>query len=726
MLDATSYDMSTVGDYTVKVSDPKYAAYNLSFEIEVLDKQATAAVFTAPTGAQLTYIQDEQGVSGQTIDTALVGAKWAVTYDDGSEADIPVTAAMCSSLQLTTIGTETITVTFSSGTFTETATFDIEVVAPTLESIAVTTQPTKVEYKAGVDTELSKEGGKITATYNNKNTEGVFFNNEEVTFSEVNFAEPVAEQPVTVTYKEKTATFNIAIKDELTSIAVNGDFETEYKYGEELNLTKGKVVATYSSDKTKEIALSDVTITGYDKNAVGDQTLTITYNQVADGTHFAGEKTTTTGVKVFDELKSITVSGTKAEYKYNEDLDLTQGKVVATYASGKTNEIALSDERINIADYNKTKLGAQTLKVTYTQAKDETNHILAGSAEATFDVAVKDALESIALKKGTKTEYNQGESLDFTIVATYLSDTTKEVKFGSTADLTINTFDKNAVGEQEITVSYKQVGDNTYLEGTKTTLLKVKIYGIKKAELQEKIEEQVKKGEIITNLDPKDSNAKKQSFDPIGMEVPVNIEGVPSTVTINEANKGQFKFFTQIDDKEVMIDQLTTPGKYAVSMTFTPSAAGSLSALVAANPSYTLENAFTVTVAGVMEVTVPTKDYKVGDKLDPATISIKMMNGTGTEEILSGSDARVSLTGFDSSKVGVNTVHVAVEIGGKIYEAQFDVNIIAGTGTGTGGGNQHKSPSTGIEGNQLTMIMGGLLVALAVVGGTVYFKRRKG
>ena len=60
-------------------------------------------------------------------------------------------------------------------------------------------------------------------------------------------------------------------------LTVSGSYKTEYNLGEELNLNGIKLTATWTNGTTSTISLRDVTISGYDKNAVGNQTISLSY-----------------------------------------------------------------------------------------------------------------------------------------------------------------------------------------------------------------------------------------------------------------------------------------------------------------------------------------------------------------------------------------------------------------------------------------------------------------
>ena len=60
-------------------------------------------------------------------------------------------------------------------------------------------------------------------------------------------------------------------------LTVSGSYKTEYNLGEELNLNGIKLTATWTNGTTSALSLGDVTIEGYDKNTVGNQTISLTY-----------------------------------------------------------------------------------------------------------------------------------------------------------------------------------------------------------------------------------------------------------------------------------------------------------------------------------------------------------------------------------------------------------------------------------------------------------------
>ena len=60
-------------------------------------------------------------------------------------------------------------------------------------------------------------------------------------------------------------------------LTASGTYKTEYTVGDELDLTGIVLTASWSNGTTTDVALSDVTVEGYDQNKVGIQTITLKY-----------------------------------------------------------------------------------------------------------------------------------------------------------------------------------------------------------------------------------------------------------------------------------------------------------------------------------------------------------------------------------------------------------------------------------------------------------------
>ena len=123
---------------------------------------------------------------------------------------------------------------------------------------------------------------------------------------------------------------------------------------------------------------SEVQVTGYNSNQIGNQTLTITYQG----------KTLTFEVIVKNEVNNITIktNPTKTTYIKGESLDLSGGVITASYEDKTTADIPMTSSEVQITGYNASKTGKQTITVTYQ------------GRQTTFEVTVKNDIEKIEIK----------------------------------------------------------------------------------------------------------------------------------------------------------------------------------------------------------------------------------------------------------------------------------------------------------------------------------------
>ena len=288
------------------------------------------------------------------------------------------------------------------------------------------TKPTKKEYNYGEDLNLS--GLSVKAVMKSGNKTNVAINNCKITGYDKN---KLGNQTVTVSYNEKIATFQVTVKDYITNLEIVEPTKKEYNYGEDLNLSGLSVKAVMKSGNKTNVAINNCKITGYDKNKLGNQTVTVSYN----------EKIATFQVTVKDYITNLEiVEPTKKEYNYGEDLNLSGLSVKAVMKSGNKTNVAINN--CKITGYDKNKLGNQTVTVSYNEKI------------ATFQVTVKDYITNLEIVEPTKKEYNYGEDLNLSGLSVKAV-----MKSGNKTNITINNckitgYDKNKIGDQKVTVNY--------------------------------------------------------------------------------------------------------------------------------------------------------------------------------------------------------------------------------------------------------------------------------
>ena len=130
----------------------------------------------------------------------------------------------------------------------------------TLSSISVDASSATTTYTVG-DT-FSSDGVVVTATYSDSTTGTIA--NSECTFTGHDIS-TAGTQTVTVTYKEKTATYEIKVSDPttLSSIKVDANSaKTSYTVGDTFSSDNVVVTATYSNSTTGTVANSNCTFKG--------------------------------------------------------------------------------------------------------------------------------------------------------------------------------------------------------------------------------------------------------------------------------------------------------------------------------------------------------------------------------------------------------------------------------------------------------------------------------
>ena len=133
------------------------------------------------------------------------------------------------------------------------------------------TPPSKTEYIE--NDKLDTAGMKFNVTYDNGYERTVTSGLKITGFD----SENVGKQTVTVSYRGKSATFEVNVSEKKV-VDAEFEFPNDIKIiqGEDLNLSSGKVILTYS-DGSQQTIKKGYTVTGFDKTKVGKQNVTITY-----------------------------------------------------------------------------------------------------------------------------------------------------------------------------------------------------------------------------------------------------------------------------------------------------------------------------------------------------------------------------------------------------------------------------------------------------------------
>lgn len=225
--------------------------------------------------------------------------------------------------------------------------------------------------------------------------------------------------------------------------------------GEDLDLSGIYIKKVTSRGVLEYIPLTLAMLSGYDKNAtgeeaLGDVTVTITYEDVVVKTFNVLVKD-----KVVD-VEFTAPSNSKKYYAgYSTELDLSNGTLKEKYQSGKENIVSLTKSMVSQVDFSTA--GEKTVTVSY-QGQTFTYTI----------TVLEDSIVSIAIDdQNAKTQYYVGEALDLTNVNVLVTYTSGKTETFSVQDemFELEGFDSSKAGDITLTVSLKDNGEiNTTLE----------------------------------------------------------------------------------------------------------------------------------------------------------------------------------------------------------------------------------------------------------------------
>lgn len=193
----SGFNNKTVGLQTLTVA---YEGFEDIYDIEIVAKSLTSiSVTTKPIIT--TYVES----------TALAETGMALTLYYNNNTFETVTDGWISEYDFSNVGASTVKVTYGG----KTCTYDVTVIAKTLTSIVIESEPYKLEYFEG-DTSLDTNGLIIKAYYNNNTSEAI------TDYTIRGYASTPGIKTITVECQGKTAVFDIIV---LLSGDCNGDFD---------------------------------------------------------------------------------------------------------------------------------------------------------------------------------------------------------------------------------------------------------------------------------------------------------------------------------------------------------------------------------------------------------------------------------------------------------------------------------------------------------------------
>ena len=292
-----------------------------------------------------------------------------------------------------------------------------QVAEKVLEKIEITTNPNKTAYEEGE--KFDKTGMVVTAVYSDNSKETVTDYAYTPTGSLT-----ANDKRVIITYKDKTATVTITVKEktppvvektlERIEVTTNPN-KTAYEEGERFDKT-GMVVTAVYSDNSRE-TVTDYTYAPTGSLTANDKRVIITYkDKTATVTITVKEKTPPVVEKTLERIE-ITKNPNKTEYEEGEKFDKTGMVVTAVYSD---------NSKETVTDYTYTPTGSLT-------ANDKRVIITYKGKTTTISISVKKiekVLERLEITAPpSKTTYKEGEKFDSTgmVVTAIYSDGTREI-----------------------------------------------------------------------------------------------------------------------------------------------------------------------------------------------------------------------------------------------------------------------------------------------------------
>ena len=264
----SALDSSTTGKKIITVSFVSGTeTFTATFEVTVLAAPTLESIIIDTAKAKLEYeLNEELDTSGLVI---------TAHYNRGADQAVSLSNCTFTGYNKSQSGEQVITVTYNNISATYKVTVKEETQPATLVSIAITTPPTKVNYEVG--DEFNPAGFVITATYSDQTTKKI---DTGYTLSDVDMSTS-GTKTVTVTYEEKTTSFDIIVVDKdnpvtLVSIAITTNpAKTEYYVGDTFT-SEGLVVTSTYSDGSISV-VTGYTLSEVDMNTTGSKTVTVTY-----------------------------------------------------------------------------------------------------------------------------------------------------------------------------------------------------------------------------------------------------------------------------------------------------------------------------------------------------------------------------------------------------------------------------------------------------------------
>jgi hypothetical protein len=457
--------LSTIGEQTVTVSYTEDGVTRTtSFLVSVKTAEPKPIVLESIT---ITTMPTKTAYT-QSDTLSLSGLIATAKYSDGTTKPVTsYTTAPAAGAILNTIGTQTVTVSYTENEITRTTSFSVSVKTAepkpiVLENIVITTMPTKTAYTQS-DT-LSLSGLIVTAKYSDDTTHTV--EGYTTTPAVGAILSTVGEQTVAVSYTEneitRTTSFLVSVKAVepkpivLESITITTmPTKIAYTQSDTLGLSGLVVSAKYSDGTTHAVeGYTTVPAVGAILSTVGEQIVTVSYAEagVTRSVSFSVSVKAVEPKPIVLENIVITTMPTKIAYTQSDTLSLSGLVVTAKYSDGSAKPVtSYTTDPANGTVLN--AVGTTTVSVRYTENGVTKTATVAITVNEPQVVLV--SLEITTLP--TKTAYRTGATLDLSgivVIAHYSDGSAKPVTSYTTNPANGETLSLSGI--QSVTVSYTE------------------------------------------------------------------------------------------------------------------------------------------------------------------------------------------------------------------------------------------------------------------------------
>ena len=327
----SGFDPNQLGGQKLTIT---YKDFTAEYNVNVADF-VTDIIVTSPD--KLVYrVGESADLTGGQVQKVMASGT--------ATTPVAMTNAMISGFDTSSKGAKLVDVTYEG--FTKQFSISVN---DELSGMVIETLP-KVDYKFGESLDLT--GGTVAMIRDSGEKEIVNMSNTNVTGFN---PKKLGPQTLTVEYQGFTQEFIVNVEDYVASMNVQAPTKREYEYGEDLDLTNGRVSIVMASGKISEnVEMTSSMISGFNGRKEGTQTISVDYK----GLHGSFS------INVVDKVKGIAMNTypNKLNYAYGENLDVTGGTIKVIKSSG-ISTVTITNNMVS--GFKGTTPGSQLIKVTY-------------------------------------------------------------------------------------------------------------------------------------------------------------------------------------------------------------------------------------------------------------------------------------------------------------------------------------------------------------------------